>query len=187
MGWQRKSPPQPFGRFGGRRRWPVAGSKRSSPAARCGRTGAGAGASAAGGFAFTVHLRKLYAAGRELSTADLGRYFQEGVGQAGLSHIDFGELGPDADEKAIVPTRPFQPTTHRTPARFQPGPIQRRLRSADSSGFVRSRPRPAAGWQSLCLLRTGPVSGAFPVKWGGSYDLWKGGAITIEERIPPEP
>ena len=30
----------------------------------------------------------------------------------GLSHMDFGELGQDADEIAIVPTRPLQLATH---------------------------------------------------------------------------
>ena len=41
--------------------------------------------------------------------------------------MDFGELGPDADEKATVPTRPFQLAAHGSFARLQPGQIQRQL------------------------------------------------------------
>ena len=46
---------------------------------------------------------------------------------AGLSHMDFGELGQDADEKAIVPTCPLQLAAHGAFARLQPGQIQRQL------------------------------------------------------------
>ena len=44
-----------------------------------------------------------------------------------LSHMDFAELGQDADEKVIVPTDPFQLAAHRSLARFQPRQIQFRL------------------------------------------------------------
>ena len=41
--------------------------------------------------------------------------------------MDFGELGQDADEESIVPTRPLQLTAHGTPALFPPRQIQRQL------------------------------------------------------------
>ena len=41
--------------------------------------------------------------------------------------MDFGELGQDADEKAIVPTHPFQIAARGAFARLQPGQIQRQL------------------------------------------------------------
>ena len=41
--------------------------------------------------------------------------------------MDFGELGQDADEESIVPTRPFQLATHGTPAPFPPRQIQRQV------------------------------------------------------------
>ena len=41
--------------------------------------------------------------------------------------MDFGELGQDADEKAIIPTYPFQLAAHGAFARLQPGQIQRQL------------------------------------------------------------
>ena len=41
--------------------------------------------------------------------------------------MDFGELGQDADEIAIVPTRPFQLAAHGAFARLQPRQIQSQL------------------------------------------------------------
>ena len=39
---------------------------------------------------------------------------------AGLSHMDFGELGQDVDEEVVVPAGPFQFAAHGAFARLQP-------------------------------------------------------------------
>ena len=42
----------------------------------------------------------------------IGSAFRGSGSQAGLSHMDVGELGQDANEEAIVPTGPFQFASH---------------------------------------------------------------------------
>ena len=46
---------------------------------------------------------------------------------AGLSHMDFGELGQDVDEEVVVPASPFQFAPHRPFAGIRPRRVQRRL------------------------------------------------------------
>lgn len=54
---------------------------------------------------------------------------RQGVGlrQAGLAHMDVGELGQDVDEEAAVPTGTFQFAPHWPLARFQSCKVQRQF------------------------------------------------------------
>ena len=66
-----------------------------------------AGAAAAGDGALSGY------AGAPARMVRLARHLKVGTRESpGLSHMDFGELGQDADEIAIVPTRPLQLAAH---------------------------------------------------------------------------